>query len=79
MQTSALATMPALTPPRSLPCKVWETKTPALVLLAISPKVAALHSLDVGSIDHALDQLTSSVNLFDLPVIDVSDMGHADS
>lgn len=41
--------------------------------------VAALHSLDVGSIDHALDQLTSSVNLFDIPVLDVSDMGHADS
>jgi len=47
--------------------------------LAEGDLVAALHSLDVGSIDHALDQLTSSVNLFDLPVIDVSDMGHADS
>lgn len=47
--------------------------------LSESDLVAALHSLDVGSIDHALDQLTSSVNLFDLPVLDVGDTGYEDS
>jgi hypothetical protein len=39
--------------------------------------LAALHGLDgVGNIDHALDQLTSSADLFDLPAFDFGDAGH---
>jgi hypothetical protein len=38
--------------------------------------LAALHGLDgVGNIDHALDQLTSSADLFDLPALDFGDGG----
>ena len=50
-----------------------------LGLSSDSDLMAALHGLDVGNIDHALDQLTSSVDLFDLPVLDAGDTGHADS
>jgi hypothetical protein len=40
---------------------------------------AALHGLDgVGNIDHALDQLTSSTDLFDVPPLDFGDH-HQDS
>ena len=40
---------------------------------------AALHGLDgVGNIDHALDQLTSSTDLFDVPPLDFGEH-HQDS
>jgi len=40
---------------------------------------AALHGLDgIGNIDHALDQLTSSIDLFDVPPVDFGEH-HQDS